>query len=283
MSSTDEFEPSEVQVLAMKSCKPGYVYWVCAKGDYAHIKNGYTTKADPTEYCEEQYSRTMVPMEIVAIVPVANCTLMEKVSHHALHPVRVHGRHEVFDLSLPDGSLDRARLDSAIKVVTTLTELSGLPLPEDPDVIAQRKALEKIRQAEARKVQTAKRKAEREAEKQAEKERAKQRRVEEAEQLAEEKRQDREVGKQVRLQKIQSDINTFINNMCIQAPQAREAVGTFKKRLESHYDKEFTANDIKQVMLNLGFIYKKTNTVRIFIGVSCNDSCLQQWGSDIAS
>ena len=251
----------------MKSCKPGYVYWVCSKGDYAHVKNGYTTKANPTEYCEEQYAKTMVPLEVIAVVPVANSTLMEKVSHHALHPVRVHGRHEVFDLSLPDGSLDRARLDSAIKVVTTLTELSGLPLPEDPDVIAQRKALEKIRQAEARKVQTAKRKAEREAEKQAEKRCAKQRKVEEAEAASQEVRKQRADEKQKYLIAMAAKVHNYIDARCAKKFDAKIPVTVLKEAVEDYLKEKLAAQDLKTVMIRLGYVYKRSHGNTLFVGL----------------
>ena len=251
-----------------KSCRPGYIYWCSSQHDYAHVKNGYTTSHDPIAYCEEQYSRTMVPLEIIAVIPVANAALMEKLSHYALHPLRVHGRHEVFDLSLDDGSLDRTRLDSAIKVVTVATELSGLPLPEDPEIVAQRRVQEKFRLSELRRQQADKRKAERGAEKQAEKERVKQQRLEEVKQLAQDQKQERESQKRLYLDKLTSDINNFISSKCLQAPCLNVAVSSFKKILERHFNTNLTANNIKKVMSNLGFRNRKTRTVRVFIGLS---------------
>lgn len=193
---------------------------------------------------------------------------MEKLSHYVLHPVRVHGRHEVFDLSLDDGSLDRTRLDSAIKVVTVATELSGLPLPEDPEIVAQRRVQEKFRLSELRRQQADKRKAEREAEKQAERERMKQQRLEEVKQLAQDQKQEKESQKRLHLEKLTADIGSFIGSNCMQAPCQNLAVSSFRKILESHFNTNLTASDIKKVMSNLGFRNRKTRTVRVFIGLS---------------
>ena len=49
-------------------------------------KVGYTRQHDPHAYLESSYARTMVPMEVIEIVPVNNAPLMERLMHHQLHP-----------------------------------------------------------------------------------------------------------------------------------------------------------------------------------------------------
>jgi hypothetical protein len=128
--------------------KSGYIYWCCARGQYNMVKNGFTTKADVLQYCVEQYSRTMVPLEMIAVTPVADARLMERVAHHITHQYRLHERHEMFDYSSGAGMLDRDRLDKVISIINYLTVMSGMSLPEPVEVITA----QKLHDAEQRRI-----------------------------------------------------------------------------------------------------------------------------------
>ena len=45
----------------------GFVYAYSPLGDLSRVKIGFTTKADPTLYCNQEYSRTLCPLDIISI------------------------------------------------------------------------------------------------------------------------------------------------------------------------------------------------------------------------
>ena len=101
----------------------GFLYGACTRGHYDTVKIGYTSSSDPEQYIHTSYSRAMVPLQIIAIVPVANAKLMEKLVHYQLHPQRVDNRHEVFHMAHPDGTFRQDIWDDAIRIVLYLSAL----------------------------------------------------------------------------------------------------------------------------------------------------------------
>lgn len=108
----------------------GFLYGVCTRGHYDTVKIGYTSSSDPEQYVYTSYSRAMVPLQIIAIVSVANAKLMEKLVHYQLHPQRVDSRHEVFHMAHPDGTFRQDIWDDAIRIVQQCDAKSGLALPQ---------------------------------------------------------------------------------------------------------------------------------------------------------
>lgn len=112
--------------LVVMHAKPGWVYACCVTGNYHAVKVGFTTSLVPEEYCHDQYSRVLVPLDIVYAFPSANARLAESITHYILQPFCKDPKHEVFDLT---GKLHL--LDCAKAAVRALDEQVDLPRPED--------------------------------------------------------------------------------------------------------------------------------------------------------
>ena len=164
----------------------------------------------------------MVPLEILSIVPVADARLMERACHHMLAPKRLADLHEMFDLSKGAGELDRELLDDVIEMIGKQTRMSGMKLPEAPEVIAERKKLARLEAMERRRERAAKRKVEREAEAAEEKRLAKQRRTEARETLERQKKNKHQEAKLDDIQDLKQRLQLqFIANQCVLQPSAK--------------------------------------------------------------
>ena len=253
----------------------GYLYFCCKDGEFGNVKNGFTKKPDPVQYCHDEYSRTMVPLQILAIVPVADARLMEKISHHMLAPRRLADRHEMFDMSKSKGELDRELLDDVIEMIGKQTRMSGMKLPEAPEVIAERKKLAKIEAMERRRERAAKRKVEREAEAAEEKRLAKQRKIETKRAAEKEKIEKQQVIKGADLAGLQVKLQNFIQDRTTTHRYLHVSSSVFREALQDHWSRLVGASQLKEMMETEGFVTKdrkiRGKNVRSFIGIKLRD------------
>ena len=127
----------------------GYVYAVCTAGNYHNVKNGFTTVADPFQYINNQYARTMVPLEVIDVVPVVKACSMEKLSRIALAPYRIADNHEVFDLGDEHHQFRREVWDYVARMLRELNIKSKLTMPEDPSTVLARREAEREERRQA--------------------------------------------------------------------------------------------------------------------------------------
>ncbi len=55
----------------------GWVYVVCNRGHYSSIKIGFTTSPSVERFLYDSYIRSLSPLEIILVIPVANARLAE--------------------------------------------------------------------------------------------------------------------------------------------------------------------------------------------------------------
>lgn len=103
--------------------KSGFLYAVARQGDLTAVKIGYTCAKDPWAYCRA-YNRTMVPVEILQLLPTSNAPLAEKMAHHFLMSKRVSMQHEVFDMHICAN-----RLQDCFRHIEAFDIMSGQPRP----------------------------------------------------------------------------------------------------------------------------------------------------------
>lgn len=118
--------------------RAGYLYAVCRQDVYDAVKVGFTCNAAPHAYVND-YARTLLPLQVIAVIAVTNARFAEGLAHHMLASKRLHDRHEVFNLSLPEGGFDQDLWQKVVDIIQTCDSMSGLPLPEDPQAMAQRR------------------------------------------------------------------------------------------------------------------------------------------------
>ena len=118
--------PSSLTKLVVMA--PGFVYACCRQGQLDSVKVGFTTQ-DPHVYTSG-FSRTLCPLQVLAIRPFSNARLAEAMVFHIMCNRRVNPKHEVFDLSGQDGP---ELLQTALDHASTVDALPGLPVPSIPD------------------------------------------------------------------------------------------------------------------------------------------------------
>ena len=103
---------------------PGYVYACCSKGSYTHVKIGHTASEDPFKYCNTNYARVLVPLEIIVVQPFSDSYSAEQNVHRLLQDRRLMPKREVFDLSGKDGLL---ALKNALELASTIDKKGHTP------------------------------------------------------------------------------------------------------------------------------------------------------------
>ena len=191
----------------------GHLYGLAAGENYAATKLGRTRAKDPYEALKKRYQTSLVPLNIISIVPVVNSVVAEAWMREFFAKRRLEINHEVFDMTAADGGFDHEAWQRLLETLQMLNENSGGPLPEPVEFVrARREAQQAARRRELE--------LEREANK---KEREEQRLAAKAAEQAERKRKREEE----RAEKQRIDAEKQAEARAIKHAQTSEAISSF--------------------------------------------------------
>lgn len=254
----------------------GYLYGCCPKGQYNMVKIGVTCNQDPFIYVKTNYARTMVPLQIIFVLPMSNAPLMEKLTHHLLHTARLDDKHEVFDLMTSDGQLDSNRLEVVKELVMRCDSMAEKALPTAPEVIEeQHQAKEEARKgrqalAEARDKKRADKRARRKA-KEAQKQDQKQCSTNAHEDKRAANEAQRRDSVNCLMSRLDTELKKFIEECCSTSPTSFVPTMVFKKAFEDYSKLAATSMWLKPQMVALGFVWKdkkiRGKSVKSFCGI----------------
>lgn len=259
--------------------KAGYLYVVSRQGVYDAVKIGFTCTADPHAYVND-YARTLTPLEVISIVPAANARFAEALAHHTLAPRRLHDRHEVFDLSLPEGGFDQDLWQQVVGIVQMCDGMSKLPLPEDPQVLAQRREDADVQKREARAQQRQEAAEQKKRTKQEREEKI--RRKKKATEARKQRRQKSEMVKAVKRSErdraahvLQEQLQAFVHVYCQIDAQKMVETTPFRETFEQKSGHRVTPAVMKAMMSQIGFLLERRRLGghrqhQMFIGLSLN-------------
>ena len=180
---------------------------------------------------------------------------------------RLASRHEVFNMLAVSGDFDFEAWQEFVQILRHVNTLNGGRLPEPVEFVKLRREAAraaKKRRAEIRKTET---EARRLAELQATKAERKRKRQEEsaAKEVQAKKAQD-----EARAQwhaELRAMLQDFIENHCVLGLNFKLPTTVLQAEFTKFIQEQVTSAVIKQLMLDVGFTYKKSNGHRFFPGL----------------
>lgn len=249
----------------------GYCYFCCTQNNYAQVKGGMTCTADPYAYLNDNYARTMVPLQVLAVIPVSNARLMERLMFHMLTPKRIDPKHEVFNMTDGQGGFDNALWEQVVMLLKQCDGMSQLATAAEARNLKVERQKEREDKKAMRLQQQQDRRTARVARinKQTDYEDT---RLERKREKKEQREREKADAKVEWLRKFAETMESFLQYKCVSHPSSTVPTITFKQAFEVHQGGHATSENIKNFMVKKGFRWadKKVRgkAVRSFFGIT---------------
>ena len=269
--SNDEPDTYASKRDCSKTSCAGHLYAVAAGCNFAATKLGRTNVKDPEIGLTLRYQTSLVPLNVIAMIPVVDTVSAESLMKVYFARRRLEVQHEVFDMSTTDGGFDHEAWQGFAAILQQVNEANAGPLPEPVEYVRARREAAKEARRRERLTKMNEQRQEEFAAKEAAREAAKAERKRDKEARDQEIKVRRNQEKLSRMEAQLKLISRFVDEHCIVGAAHKMSTTTFKIALEAA---NIAANrcEIKHCMHVQGFAYKKSHGHYFFTGVALLES-----------
>ena len=227
--------------------KSGFIYACTRQNERHSVKTGHTTQDCPQEYMQNEFSRTLYPLEVLACQSTCEALLSERLVQHYLHKYILSDSHELFDLR--SGVHE---LEAGFKLVRDIDDHSGKAKPADPISREEFLANRVLNKEKKKKALYAKQESQKEVQAELKKEKVLKKK------LAKEKARDEEgeakaEAKAERQSFIGEKMQLFISDRCLKGQKLKETTVSLLQAFNEWSEVKITPNELSYQMSESGF------------------------------
>eukprot|EP00891_Asterochloris_glomerata_P005820 jgi/Astpho2/5820/fgenesh1_pg.00080_%23_69_t len=245
----------------------GYLYAVAAGNHYSATKFGRTKSKDPVTSLIKRYQTSLVPLNIISVVPVVDYIVAEALMKVVFARRRLEARHEVFNMLAVSGDFDFEAWQEFVQILRHVNTLNGGRLPEPVEFVKLRREATRAARKREGKIRRKAAKARRQAELQAANEEKKRKRQEEAAAVEMQAKQARNDLKVQRHAELRPMLQEFIEKHCVLGVSFKLPTTVLQTKFTEYVESNVTNASIKRLMSDLGYSYMNSNGSRKYSGL----------------